>query len=164
MCVVPEQRLWKKSFPRDHFLQWHKDVCVIERSYWEIVCFLKKVKLDYVGFFAYSREPGTAAYNMKQVRHFVKRKRLHLIEKVQQEILDAKHQNEKGKVVHVVCDAVADGVARCRTAAQSPDVDPCIYVEQTEHDELFVVGQEYDIVLWFADLPACIESVNYVLI
>lgn len=111
----------------------------------ELVAFLKTVKLDYVGFFAYSREKGTVAYGMKQVKSAVKKARLRTVEHVQKAILDAKHASEHGKVVHVVCDAVVDGVARCRTAAQSPEVDPCIYIEQSVTDEPMIVGHEYDI-------------------
>ena len=116
-----------------------------EAEFNELVQFLQTVKLDYVGFFAYSREPGTAAYELPQVKAAVKRARLREVERVQQTILDAKHRSEQGRTVHVVCDAVVDGVARCRTAAQSPEVDPCIYIDQTEQDEPFVVGHEYDI-------------------
>ena len=111
----------------------------------ELVQFLQDVKLVYVGFFAYSREKGTAAYNMVQVKAAIKRNRLRMVERVQQKILDAKHASERGQLAHVICDAVVNGVARCRTAAQSPEVDPCIYIEQTEIDEPFVVGREYDI-------------------
>lgn len=111
----------------------------------ELVEFLKAMKLDYVGFFAYSREKGTAAYHMLQVKAAVKRSRLRIVERVQQAILDAKHESERGQIVHVICDAVVNGVARCRTAAQSPEVDPCIYLNQDEASEPFVVGYEYDI-------------------
>ncbi len=111
----------------------------------ELVQFLQAVKLDYVGFFAYSREAGTAAYDMPQVKAAVKRTRLRQVEHVQQAILDAKHRSEHGRTVRVVCDAVVDGVARCRTAAQSPEVDPCIYIDQIDQAEPFVVGHEYDI-------------------
>lgn len=113
----------------------------------ELVQFLQTVKLDYVGFFAYSREKGTPAYSMPQIKAAVKRKRLKTVESVQQAILDAKHANEHGRTVHVVCDVVVDGVARCRTAAQSPEVDPCIYIDQSETDEPMVVGHEYDVCL-----------------
>lgn len=113
----------------------------------ELVEFLEAVKLDYVGFFAYSREVGTASYAMPQVKASVKKERLRIVEKVQSKILDAKHKNQKGQVVRVVCDAVVNGVARCRTAGQSPEVDPCIYIDQTVEGEPFIVGQEYDITL-----------------
>ena len=113
----------------------------------ELVEFLKVVKLDYVGFFAYSREPGTAAFDMKQVKAAVKKERLRVVENTQQKILDAKHESEKGRTVRVVCDAVVEGIARCRTAAQSPEVDPCIYIEEANQGESFIVGHEYDIVL-----------------
>ena len=50
-----------------------------KQEFKELVEFLKTVKLDYVGFFAYSREPGTAAFDMKQVCELVKRKRLRIV-------------------------------------------------------------------------------------
>ncbi len=108
----------------------------------ELVDFLKAVKLDYVGFFAYSREQGTAAYALPQVPAKVKQQRLRMVEKVQQQILAARQQAQIGKRVAVVCDAVENGVARCRTFGQSPDVDPCVLVTGD-----LVVGQEYVIVL-----------------
>ena len=118
-----------------------------ETEFNELVDFLQDVKLDYVGFFAYSREPGTASYSMEQVKAVVKRERLKTIEKVQQKILDAKHKSEKGHVVRVVCDAVVNGIARCRTFAQSPEVDPCIYIDVSKQLEPFDVGGEYEITL-----------------
>jgi len=113
----------------------------------ELVEFLKTVKLDYVGFFAYSREAGTKAYEMKQVKSVVKKLRLKIAEAIQQKILDEKHESQKGKIVRVVCDAVVNGTARCRTAAQSPEVDPCIYIDQEKQEQTFIVGNEYDITL-----------------
>lgn len=107
----------------------------------ELLAFLKQVQLDYVGFFAYSREKGTASYALPQVPAAVKRARLRAAEAVQADILATKEAARKGTTVRVICDAVTDGVAQCRTAGQSPDVDPCIYVAGD-----FVVGQEYDIV------------------
>ena len=111
----------------------------------ELVAFLKTVQLDYVGFFAYSREKGTAAYDMVQVKAAVKKSRLRTVEQVQQAILDAKHEREHGQVVRVICDEVVNGVARCRTTAQSPEVDPCVYVDQIEAATPFEVGHEYEI-------------------
>jgi len=84
---------------------------------------------------------------MEQVKAVVKRERLKTIEKVQQKILDAKHKSEKGCVVRVVCDAVVNGIARCRTFAQSPEVDPCIYIDVSKQLEPFDVGGEYEITL-----------------
>ena len=111
----------------------------------ELLEFLQAVKLDYVGFFAYSREAGTASYALPQVQSKIKRERLRRAEQVQQMILDAKQQSLQGQVVRVVCDAVENGVARCRTFAASPEVDPCIFIEQKDQSSVFVVGQEYDV-------------------
>lgn len=108
----------------------------------ELVAFLEDVKLDYVGFFSYSRELGTTSYDLPQHTPKIKRQRLQMVTKVQKRILELKNRAKRGTTVRVVCDAVKDGIATCRTFGQSPDVDPCVLVEGD-----LVVGQEYDIVL-----------------
>lgn len=107
----------------------------------ELLTFLKTVQLDYAGFFAYSREKGTASYALPQVPAAVKKTRLKQAEQVQAAILAAKEQALIGSKVRVICDEVVDGVAKCRTQGQSPDVDPCIYVRGD-----FIVGQEYEVI------------------
>ncbi len=113
-----------------------------EQEFDQLVQFLKYVKLDYVGFFIYSREQGTPAYDMQQVDEEVKGKRLAIIESVQSKILEAKDLANKGKKVKVVCDEILDGASKCRTFGQSPEVDPCVIV-----DGELEVGGEYDIIL-----------------
>jgi ribosomal protein S12 methylthiotransferase len=96
----------------------------------ELCAFLRSARLDYVGFFAYSREAGTPAFRMPQVPAAVKRARLRAAGAIQTEILAAKNWALVGKTLKVVCDSV-DPVLQSsitRTEGQSPDVDPVVAV------------------------------------
>jgi ribosomal protein S12 methylthiotransferase len=117
----------------------------------ELIDFINEAQMDYVGFFAYSREDGTPSYKMKQVSSAVKKARLKIAEITQSKILDKKNRDKIGAVVSVVCDKYEDGFYICRTACQSPEVDPCVLiaaVELVEVDGLSAadrmeVGAEY---------------------
>ncbi len=67
--------------------------------------FIKNAKLDYVGFFKYSREQNTASYYMpKQVKEFVKNRRLKKIKKLQQQISFEKISSQIDSTVEVLVD------------------------------------------------------------
>jgi len=92
--------------------------------------FLKTAKLDYVGFFKYSREQGTPAYSMPQVAPKIKIARLETIQAIQSEILKEIQVGIIGQTIKVVCDFY-DAVLGCsitRCEFLSPDVDPVIIV------------------------------------
>jgi len=109
----------------------------------EILCnFLKTARLDYVGFFKYSREVGTPAHSMSQIDDKTKTSRLKTVQSIQNDILLQIHQSKIGKTVKVVCDFVDDvlGYSIVRSESQSPDVDPVIIVK----DKL-QVGRYYEV-------------------
>ena len=93
--------------------------------------FLKSARLDYVGFFAYSREPDTVAYSMPQVPAKIKTARLKAVQTIQNEILVQKHKLLIGQTIKVVCDSRNDvlGYSITRSQSMSPDVDPVIIVK-----------------------------------
>ena len=67
--------------------------------------FIKKYKLDNVGFFAYSREERTSAGFMKnQVPEFIKKYRLKHIQKLQQKISMELAQNKIGQIQNILID------------------------------------------------------------
>lgn len=101
------------------------------RQFNELYEFVKDHKLNNVGFFAYSREVGTKAYNMRlQVPGFVKKHRLRKIQKLQQKIVNELNTKQVGKVVEVMCDGSAgqENWYVTRTIGQSPNVDPVTLV------------------------------------
>ena len=107
----------------------------------ELCGFIQTARLDFVGFFAYSRERGTRAYSMEQIPANIRRERLRAIERLQSEILQEKNRvmllppqrggsNRGEKPQKVICDYY-DGVlgySITRTEHQSPEVDPCVIV------------------------------------
>ncbi|MBQ3048232.1 MAG: 30S ribosomal protein S12 methylthiotransferase RimO [Clostridia bacterium] len=77
-----------------------------KKDFKELCVFLKKYKLDNVGFFKYSRESGTTSYDYEnQVDELEKDRRLEIVQKIQHKI--AQKQNKKliGKTLKVLCDS-----------------------------------------------------------
>ncbi len=75
------------------------------KIYNKLCQFLREAKLDYVGFFAFSKEPNTVAYyQKKQIPRFIKMRRLKKIEKLQNDIFLDKAIEEIGKTYDVLVD------------------------------------------------------------
>lgn len=95
-----------------------------------LVDFLQKAQLDNCGFFAYSREPDTAAYKLKgQMPYSVKKKRVKRLYAAQKEISFKKLQNYVGKTLRVLCDSI-DYEKNCfvgRAYFQAPEIDGKVY-------------------------------------
>lgn len=72
----------------------------------ELCAFLEKYRIEYAGFFAFSREEGTPAYDMVQVPQAEKRKRLKQVEKVQSRIMREIADGYVGKEIEVTMDLV----------------------------------------------------------
>lgn len=96
----------------------------------ELIKFLKKAKLDNVGFFKYSREKGTPAYSMKdQISETKKDERLALVQKAQKAVATKINKSRVGKTFKVLIDRF-DSELNCyvgRAYFCAPDVDFEIY-------------------------------------
>lgn len=96
------------------------------KQYKKLCEFIKEANLDYVGFFAYSREPNTAAYYMrKQVSNFTKKRRLKKIEALQNKIFLQKALEDMGSVKEVLVDRFDEQIGEYlgHTDYLSPTVD-----------------------------------------
>ena len=102
-----------------------------KRQFNKLCNFIKIAKIDYAGFFPYSREEGTRAYFMrKQLFGFTKKQRIKKATLVQKEIME-KNCNEKvGKHVKVLIDYFdqTDGFYVGHTEFLTPEVDPIFKV------------------------------------
>ncbi len=99
-----------------------------DKDFKELCKFLKTYKLDNVGFFKYSREEDTKAYDMVQVLEDVKDERLEKIQKLQEKIAISNNKKLIGKTFKVVVDKVYnDGIYEARPYFSAPDVDFLVY-------------------------------------
>ena len=107
--------------------------------------FLERQKLQFVGFFKYSREELTAAYNMpNQVKEKVKDDRLAEIQSVQENILIENQKRFIGKTTMSVVEKIyEDGTIALRNQYNSPGVDSLIFA--TSNKKKIRVGDFYSV-------------------
>lgn len=109
-----------------------------EEQFAELMDFVKEVKFERLGCFAYSEEEGTRAAAMpNQVPEEVRAHRADLIMEEQMTIMMADNEKQLGKDIEVVLEGV-DKLADCyfgRSAADAPDIDGKIFFtsEQKNH-------------------------------
>ena len=112
--------------------------------------FLKEARLVNCGFFAYSREPDTAAYKLKgQIPATVKNRRVKQLYKIQSEISHRFLSSFIGKTIKVVCDGI-DYDRDCfvgRAYFNAPEIDGKVYFNA--HNA--VQGENLDILITDCD-------------
>ncbi len=103
-----------------------------EKDHKTLMSFVRRMKFDRLGVFAYSREEGTPAARMTpQVPAPVKTKRRKELMLLQQEIAFKKARKMKGKVVDAIVEGkiVGEDVYTSRTYMDAPGVDGTLFVE-----------------------------------
>lgn len=75
------------------------------RKFKKLCKFIEETKIDYAGFFPYSKEPNTASFYMKgHVSKFTKKMRAKKINKIQQNIATSLAKDMLGKEIEVLVD------------------------------------------------------------
>jgi len=104
-----------------------------EAAFEELIQFVRDVRFDRLGCFAFSREEGTAADQMPdQIPREVAEERAAQVMAVQQEIafdLAAGRVGEKTEILMEEADTPDMGLRPARSPREAPDVDPMVYVE-----------------------------------
>ncbi len=121
-----------------------------EEQFEGLKSFLKEARLDNCGFFAYSREPDTAAYRLKgQISSSVKRARVKTLYQVQKQISAAKLKSNIGKTIKVLCDGIDYDKNSFigRAYFQAPDIDGKVYFNAYSA----VQGEYYDVLIEESD-------------
>ena len=106
-----------------------------DKDFAELVDFVKKYKLDQVGFFAYSKEEGTVAAKMpNQVDEKTKNKRLLAIMKEAEKVQKANLRAMVGKTVDVVYEDIDYDreLLVGRSQYQAPEIDNLIYFKSKD--------------------------------
>lgn len=106
-----------------------------EEDFEELCKFVKEIKFDRMGCFAYSQEEGTAAALLPdQIDEEVKERRAEIIYDIQQRIMEEKNEEFIGKTIEVMTEGF-DRYAECyfgRSAMDAPDVDGKIFFSFNE--------------------------------
>ena len=112
--------------------------------------FIRQAEFINCGFFAYSKEPDTAAARMKgQIHHATKKRRVKELYQTQEEISKRLLSACVGKVVEVVCDGI-DYEKSCfvgRAYFNAPDIDGKVYFNAMEA----VQGERYAVTVQSTD-------------
>lgn len=108
----------------------------------ELIDFLQRRRIEYAGFFAFSPEEGTPAYDMPQIPAKVKRARLKKVEAVQSAIMADIAKGYVGQTIEVTMDSV-DYDKQCFVGHADwmhPEIDNKVYFGADFH---VVEGQRY---------------------
>ena len=109
----------------------------------DIIEFLNKFRLNNVGFFTYSREEGTRAYNFDdQIDEDIKTERLETLSQIQFNLLSDINDNLINSEFDVIIDGVNQFESVGRFYGQAPDIDSVVYI-----DEILETGKIYKVKL-----------------
>jgi ribosomal protein S12 methylthiotransferase len=118
-----------------------------EQAFLKLKGFIEQGLVDYAGFFAYSREEGTAADRMKgHLSESVKEARAEELRIVQNGVMERNHKRFIGKTLRVLYEGIDydKQTFRGRAYFQTPDIDGTVYFDSdTEVD----IGNFYDVTI-----------------
>ena len=105
-----------------------------EEEFEELCKFLKEMRLERVGAFAFSPEEGTPAAEMEFVDHEIAQKRAEIIEMIQSGIMDDYNAAMIGKELEVLVEGYDEEFEQFygRTYADSPDIDGRVWLASEE--------------------------------
>ncbi|MGN1221803.1 MAG: 30S ribosomal protein S12 methylthiotransferase RimO [Christensenellales bacterium] len=105
--------------------------------------FLQNQKMQYVGFFKYSREEHTVAHDLPhQINEKTKQARYNEIASLQQQLMLQSQQSFVGKTVCAVCEQKQDDKYILRSEYNSPNVDTIVYVDSPKS---LKIGEFYNV-------------------
>ena len=130
-----------------------------EEQFANLSDFVKEVKFDKMGCFAFSPEEDTPAYDMdNQIDDDVKKRRQEILMNTQYYITEASNKNRVGNVYKVIVDNIDDGKYVGRSYMDSPEIDSGIiftsdkkinigefvFVKITDYDGYDLIGEYYE--------------------
>ena len=105
-----------------------------EEEFQELCEFLRELRLERVGAFAFSPEEGTPAAEMEFVDNEIALKRAEIVEMLQSGIMDDYNASMIGKTMEILIDGFDEELEQFygRTYADSPDIDGRVWVVSSE--------------------------------
>jgi len=111
----------------------------------ELLEFVKDMRFERLGVFAYSPEEGTAAYELGDpIKTKEKNHRVKEIMELQESISLQHNQQKTGKVLRVLIDRKEDDFYVGRTEFDSPEVDNLVFVNTTQK---LITGEFYPVLI-----------------
>ncbi len=106
-----------------------------EEEFTDLKEFIKEMKFDKVGIFAYSREKNTYAYNLKpQIKQSLKNQRKKELMKLQSEISLNVNKSYIGKKIPCIIEQIfSNGKITARSYKDAPEVDGLVYIKTKEY-------------------------------
>jgi ribosomal protein S12 methylthiotransferase len=105
-----------------------------EAEFEELLDFLKEAQLDRVGAFKYSPVEGAVANELPDhIPPDVQEERLARLMMLQAEISEQRLQRKIGKTMQVLVDEVDEDGAVARSAADAPEIDGSVFIENAGH-------------------------------
>lgn len=115
-----------------------------ESDFEELVAFVKQIRFERMGAFAYSHEEGTYSFKhyTDEISQDVKQDRLDYIMRIQEGISADVNAAKIGKTLKVILDREEEDFYVGRTEFDSPEVDPEMLIRK---DRLLLPGQFYQV-------------------
>lgn len=110
-----------------------------EEDFEQLLSFVKRIKLEHLGCFTYSKEEGTVAARMPdQIEEEVKEARRDAVMEVQQEVSRRALESFVGKEATVLIEERNEESPEfwtARLSTQAPEVDGCVFVKASEDND-----------------------------
>lgn len=105
-----------------------------EEEFQELCDFLRELRLERVGAFAFSPQEGTPAIDMEYVDNETAVKRAELLEMIQSEIMDDYNASMRGKTLEILVDGYDEEMEQFygRSYGDSPDIDGRVWIATEE--------------------------------
>jgi ribosomal protein S12 methylthiotransferase len=122
-----------------------------DQEFAHMLSFVREARLDRVGAFTFSREPGTPAHDMPgQVPLKVKQERYDRLMRTQQAVSLEKSRSWEGRALRVLVDECKDGWVAGRSFRDAPEIDGWVYARGSASPGSFVTvhvteGKEHDL-------------------
>ncbi|MZR12331.1 30S ribosomal protein S12 methylthiotransferase RimO [Maritimibacter sp. DP07] len=111
-----------------------------EEEFQVLLDWLDEAQLDRVGCFKYENVDGARSNALPDhVPEEIKDERWHRFMEKAQAISEAKLAAKVGKTIEVIVDEVEEDAATCRTKADAPEIDGCLFID--EGHEVLTPGQ-----------------------
>ena len=105
-----------------------------EEEFQELCEFLRELRLERVGAFAFSPQEGTPAFEMEYPDNEIAQKRAELLEMIQSDIMDDYNAAMMDKTLEILVDGYDEELEQFygRTYADSPDIDGRVWIASQE--------------------------------